>query len=394
MKKSLLFLSVVVFASCSGVKKTQQALNTGNYVAAMERAIENLSKNKTKKGNQQYVLLLEDAFARHTERELNNISFLEQDGNEANLQKIYEGYVSLRKLQQRIQPLLPLPVYDENREAKFMLRSYDHQIVSSKDKLSEYLFDNASYLVKNASNKFDYREAHEDLQYLEEINPGVYDVADLMKTAHEKGLDYVRVKLNNDTEQILPERLENELLDFNAFGVNNFWTAYHTNPIRNLKYDYEMQLDFDQINISPEQVQEKQLVKEKLVKDGFEYVLDANGNVAKDSLGNDIKVDKFKKVKCSFYRFTQLKTAQIGAKVTFKDLRTKQEINSYPLSSQFVFEHVYARHDGDKRALDDDLIGLLDFVAVQFPSNEQMVYDAGEDLKNRLSEIVRRHGFN
>lgn len=394
MKKSLLLIVLAVLASCSGVKKTQQALNTGNYMAAMNRAIENLAKNKTKKGNQEYVLMLEEAFAKHTERELSEISFLQNDGNQVGFRQIYESYVGLKNLQERISPLLPLPVYDESRQANFTLRNYDHQIVSAKNNLSKFLFDNANHLMESAVSKLDFRRAYDDLQYLEEINPGAYDLVELMEKAHKNGLDYVVVKLNNNTEQILPSRLEEELLDFNAFGVNNFWTQYHTNPIKNLRYDYEMELDFDQINISPEQVQEKQLVKEKLIKDGFEYVLDENGNVAKDSLGNDIKVDKFKKVKCSFYQFTQVKTAQVGAQITFRDLQTKQDINSYPISSQFVFEHVYAQHSGDRRALDDDLIGLLDLAAVQFPSNEQMVYDAGEDLKNRLSEIVKRHGFN
>ncbi|NKI32535.1 hypothetical protein [Croceivirga thetidis] len=394
MKKSLLLIVLAVLASCSGVKKTQQALNTGNYLTAMNRAIDNLSKNKTKKGNQQYVLMLEEAFAKHTERELNNINFLQNDGNHAGYRQIYESYTGLKDLQNRISPLLPLPVYDESRQANFTLRNYDHQIVSAKNELSKYLFESANNTIENAVTKLDFRRAYEDLHYLEEINPGAYDVVELMETSYKNGLDYVKVKLNNNTEQILPSRLEEELLDFNAFGVNNFWTQYHTNPIKDFRYDYEMELDFERINISPEQVQEKQLVKEKLIKDGFEYVLDENGNVAKDSLGNDIKVDKFKKVKCSFYQFTQLKTAQVGAQITFRDLQTKQDINSYPISSQFVFEHVYARHSGDRRALDDDLIGLLDLVAIQFPSNEQMVYDAGEDLKNRLSEIVRRHGFN
>ena len=31
---------------------------------------------------------------------------------------------------------------------------------------------------------------------------------------------------------------------------------------------------------------------------------------------------------------------------------------------------------------------------VPFPSNEQMVYDAGEDLKERLKSIVSQYQFN
>ena len=155
-----------------------------------------------------------------------------------------------------------------------------------------------------------------------------------------------------------------------------------------------MNLDFREINISPEQTNEKQIIKEKQIRDGFDYVLDSNGNVAKDSLGNDLKVDKFKTVKCSFYQFTQFKTAQIGAKVSFTDLENGQEINSYPIASEFVFEHIYANYSGDRRALENELIALLDLAAVPFPSNEQMVYDAGEDLKARLKNVVQKHNFN
>ena len=75
-------------------------------------------------------------------------------------------------------------------------------------------------------------------------------------------------------------------------------------------------------------------------------------------------------------------------------METKQQLNSYPLTSEFVFEHVYANYDGDKRALENDLVSLLNLAAVPFPSNEQMVYDAGEDLKNRIKGVITSHRFN
>ncbi len=394
MKKLLLFAVASILVACGGVKKTQRALNSGNYLTAMNRAINNLQNNKTRKGNQDYVYLLEEAFAKHSTRELERIHFLEKDGNPANLQVIYEGYSSLKRLQERIQPLLPLPLYDEDRNARFNFSNYNTVILETKNELATYLYDNASNLLDNASNKNDYRRAYEEFQYLEEIDPGYGDVAQKMQNAYEKGLDYVKVQLSNTTQQVIPGRLEQELLDFNTYGLNDFWTQFHPKPLQNINYDFAMQLDFNQINISPERVNERQIIKEKVVKDGFEYVLDNNGNVAKDSLGNDIKVDRFKTVSCNFYEFTQVKAAQIGAKVSFTDLRSGQLINSYPLSSEFIFEHIYANFEGDKRALDNDLVALLDLAAVPFPSNEQMIYDAGEDLKTRLKALVNRHHFN
>ena len=120
MKKAILLIfSSIVLLACGGVKKTQQALNTGNYLTAMNRSINQLADNKTKRGHQEFVILLEDAFAKNVKRELQQINFLKNTGNPARLSEIYEAYVGLKNIQQRIQPLLPLPVYAENRNANF-----------------------------------------------------------------------------------------------------------------------------------------------------------------------------------------------------------------------------------------------------------------------------------
>lgn len=395
MKKALLICTAMVFLiACGGVKRTQEAINTGNYNQAISKALKNLSENKTKKGHQRYILLLEEAFQKNAERELQHISFLQKEGNPANLEAIFKGYSHLKSIQERIRPLLPLRIYDENRDAYFDFQNYDSDILAAKTELSDYLYANANDLLTNATYKQDYRRAYDDFKYLDEINPGYSDTKTKMEEAYEKGLDYVKVHVINDTEQIIPERLEEELLNFNTFGLNDLWTQYHANPLKNVKYDYEMQVAFRDILITPEQVSEQQIIKEKQIKDGYTYLEDSNGNLVKDSLGNEIKVDRLKTVRCNFYQFTQHKAAQVTGNVRYIDLQTKQAVNSYPLSSEFVFQHVYANYDGDKRALESNLVNLLTLRAVPFPSNEQMVYDAGEDLKARLKDIIVRHKFN
>jgi hypothetical protein len=385
---------MVFLIACGGVKKTQEAVNTGNYAQAINNALRSLSENKSKKNHQPYVILLEDAFAKYSEREQERIAFLKQDGNPANYEAIYNGFLNLKNMQQRIQPILPLWIYEEDRNAQFSFVNYDGDILAAKDKLSEYLYDNANQLLTNATNKYDYRNAYDDFKYLSKINPGYADCKEKMEDAYYKGLDYVKVEVVNDTRQIVPDRLEEELLNFNTFGLNDQWTEYHTNPVQDLKYNYEMQVAFRDISISPEHISEKQIIKEKQIKDGYEYLEDADGNIVRDSLGNKIKVDRLRTVTCNFYEFTQHKAAQVSGNVSYIDLETKQQMNTYPLTSEFIFQHVYADYDGDKRALDTNQVPLLKYGAVPFPSNEQMVYDAGEDLKLRLKDIVVRHKFN
>lgn len=394
MRKILLYSTLVVLFSCSGVKRTQEALNSGNYWTAINRAISNIAENKEKKSNQPFIIMLEDAFDKNTERELQHINFLKKEGNPANYETIFKTYERLKTVQQQIRPLLPLRIQDENRKAQFSFKNYDAQIIATKETLSNYLYTNAVGLLESGLSKMDYRQAYDDLNYLQEISPNYRDAAQKMNEAYQKGLNYVIVEILNNTDKVIPVRLEEELLNFNTYGLNNLWTEYHTNRLDNLDYDFQMEVSFQDINISPEQINEKQIIKERQVKDGFTYVKDVQGNVVRDSLGNKIKTDNFKTVRADFYQFTQFKSAQVTGIVNFVDLRKQQQLNQYPLASNFVFEHSYANYDGDKRALDNDLLSLLQLARIPFPTNEQMVYDAGEDLKNNLKNILGRQRFN
>jgi hypothetical protein len=306
MKRSILPLVVLfLIASCGGVKRTQEALNTGNYLQAINTSVRELAENKTKKSKQTYVLVLEEAYAKFLERELSDIRFLRKDGNPAHLGDIYQKYTEIRDVQNRIRPLLPLPIYDQNREARFKFPNYDRELIAAKEELSAFLYENASALLERATEKYEFRKAYEDFRYLNEINPGYADTKQQMDWAYQNGLDYVRVKMINDSQQIIPERLEADLLNFNTYGLNDLWTTYHTNPVQDIDYDYEMQLSFRNIDISPEQISERQLIQERQIPDGTQVLLDEDGNAVRDSLGNRIEVDRFRTVRCNFYEFTQ-----------------------------------------------------------------------------------------
>jgi len=393
MKKSLLFtVFSFLLISCSSIKNTQEAISNGNYDSAINTAIENLKRNKTKKGNQPYILLLEDAFAKATSKDLAKISFLKKDNNPENIETIFVLYGELKRRQETLKPLLPLFIREENRAAAFKFNNYDDEIIANKNQLSDYLYAKAKQFF-NANNKFDYRAAYHDLEYLEKINPNFKDVRNLMDVAHEKGLDFVIVSMKNKTQKVIPKRLEDDLLNFDTYGLNDLWTVYHGAKDSKINYDFGLELNLRNIKVSPEQIREKEIIKEKDIKDGFKYLLDENGNQVLDQEGNKIKVDKFVKVRCELYQFTQFKSAKVTGIVKYVDLNTKQIIQSYPIESRFSFQHIYANFKGDKRALDASFLDLIRFRVVPFPTNEQMIYDAGQDLKEKLKSIISRNKF-
>lgn len=391
MKKIYLFILACIFLfACNTRRQVEQAVSYGNYDNAIATSIQKLSANKDAKRKQDYIVMLRDAYAKATSRDLETIEHLKQSGNNEMLKDIFELYVNLDNRQESIKPLLPLTL--NGKKVTFNFNDYSTNIASARNNVSNYIYDNALNLLES-NNKVFLRQAFNELNYLEQINPNFENTRELITEAHQRGMDYIIVSINNDTQQFIPSRLEAELLDFNTYGLNKLWTTYHSNRLPNLKYDYAMQLNLKVINISPEGLREREVIRENKVKDGWEYQLDSNGNVVKDSLGNDIKLDKIVNVKCSIKEITQFKSSQIIGDVVYVDLRSKQKLDTFPIDSSFIFENVFANISGDERALIKEDRLLLNRKSVPFPTNEQMIYDTGENLKVQLKNIINGYAI-
>ena len=393
MKKTLLFSFLFLLIAACGVKNTRNMLVSGNYDEAINNAISNIGTNKDKKGKQDYVYMLEEAFAKAKQRDINTINLLTKGGNPAQLEKIYNTYLLLNNRQESITPLLPLKLMKEGRNAIFPFDNYNNQIIESRNNLSLYLYNNSKKLLIS-KDKMDARKAFDDLSYLNKINPNYKDVNNLMDEAQFKGTDFVIVYTQNETNLIIPARLNNDLMDFNTYGLNDKWTVYHSAKTKGITYDYEMVLSFRDIQISPEQIKEREFIKERQIKDGQKKLLDDKGKVVLDSKGKEIYVDNIVNASVRIYEIRQLKSSFITAKVDFINSKNKQLLQSFPISSEFVFENIYSNYKGDRRAADDNYIHFFNNKVVPFPDTQQMIYDTGEDLKLKLKNIINQNKFN
>lgn len=392
MKQSiLLFLIITLLTACNTVKSTRKSISSGNYNQAINASVEKLRKNKTNKKSEEFILLLRDAYAKANKRDLEKITFLKKQNNPENFETIYNIYVSLKNRQQKIEPLLPLEV--NGKPTKFHITSFDDEIIDYMDKTSDYLYINAKNALSKTSSKLEYRAIYDDLNYIENINPNYKDVRSLLEEARNLGTDFVYLYVTNSSKTIIPKRLEEDLLNIDTYGLNDFWTAYQTNQNKTINYDYSLELAIRNIVISPEQIREKEIIQEKDVKSGFKYLLDEKGKRVKDSLGKEITVDNLIKVQCNFYQFTQFKAASMTGQVIYHNKLTNQIEQSFPIQSEFVFENIYANYKGDKRALEDSFLDLLEVKAVPFPTNEQMVFSLGEDIKLNLKAIIIQNTF-
>ena len=241
MNKTTLILLLLIVASACGVKSTQKMINEGDYDDAIAKATDKLRKNKSNNKSKEYIVLLEDAFAKAKDRDNRDISNLVKDANPQKLEQVFNIYKNLNARQEKIRPLLPLKV--NNRDASFAFEDYSDQIISSKKALSKYLYDNSKALLYT-KDKMNARRAYVDLVYLNELSQGYSDINSLINEAQFKGTDFVLVYTKNETKMVIPTNLNNALLDFSTYGLDDKWTDYHGGKQKNITYDYGISIAF------------------------------------------------------------------------------------------------------------------------------------------------------
>jgi len=388
MKKITIVLGSLIFMiGCNSSKKIEKTIAKGDYDKAIVKSVKKLSSNKQKKKKEKFIVLLEGVFKKAVDRDNSNLIRFKSDNNPAVIEQVYETYIALDQRQELIKPILPLYINSENRNANFEFVDYVTKINDSKNTLSDYLFSNANKLLLNNTIE-DARKAYAELEYLKKINPSFNNIDALLDEAHFKGTHFVLVDLKNQTNQIIPRRLEDDLLNFDTYDLNKFWTVFHSEKRDDIQYSYLLDLVFRRIDVSPERYIEKQILVEREIKDGKQYLLDTDGHVVKDSLGNGVKIDKYITVKSDFFEVHQEKACHINTEVILIDKKTNKEVESFPLESEFVFLNDFAEMTGDKRALDNYQVELLAKHEIPFPLNEQIIFDTGEDLKNKLKAII------
>ncbi len=387
-----IFISALLLIGCNSVKRNQKFLAKGNYHQAIALAVKKLQKNKYSEKNEEHILLLEEAFKKAADRDEWRISSLKKENDLNALRDVYWLYRALEKRQVTIRPLLPLHIGSQQRNAKFKLKDYTNKKLAAKQLLGDrLLMDGQAYLKSN--NKIDARRAFDLLDELIDLRPHDALINSMIEEAIYKGTDFVFVTLTNRSGHIMPRRLEQELLDFNTYDLDDFWTEFHSERQQDISYSYGVALNFRRIDFSPEHLSEKEVRRTKRIKDGWEYKRDRNGVILKDEEGKPIKLDIYKTVSAILTVTEQSKAAIVGGNVVYRDIINRRDMEEFPLATEFIFENIFATYLGDERALSDDDLVLTQNRFVRFPTNAQLLLDASDDIKGRLKDILKDNSF-
>ena len=381
MIKRILISSILLISfGCSPIKKINNNVVSGEFDKAIDKTISELKKTKNKKKKNQYELILTDIYDRSVVNSKDKISRFKEDGNPEFFDDIYFEYERLIIRQNKLKNI-------SSERLNFNFENYDSELINFRYKTSDYFFEISNSLISN-DNKFDYRKAHNYLTIIETINPNYLQTRSLIELCSVKGKDNILLTVLNESKSVLFEDLENDILNIKGYDLNSTWTSFFTkNDSFEGKYDFYIDLAFKSFIISPERLVQREGSREKNIVDGLTYQLDAEGNVMKDSLGNDIKIDKLIKISVKTIESIQSKSAMVLAEIRFLD-KKKNIIDKFPLESEFWFRNRFLEYDGDKRVLTNDEIKLSKKRFMPFPPDEVLILNNSENIKRKMKNII------
>jgi hypothetical protein len=381
MKFVRIILVCISLFSCASPEKL---LNQGNYDALIEKSVKSLIRNPD---NEEDAVLLDKAYTLANERDLNRIKYLKVEGNPDTWDEMLGLYNNLKYRQNNVRKVLPLQI--KGQTIQYEMVDYDAEIVSAKRKAAEYFYNHGLKLMEE-KNKEAYRQAYYELSRARSYSGDSYrNLAQIINEAKYLGTSRALIGVENRTIINLPPEFIEGLKAVNPSQINSDWVEYYTQaPDKSIKFDYHIEIVLQNISVSPDDVQNKDLIEKKTVDDGFEYVLDAKGNVMKDTAGNDIKIKKYKEIQCTVIESYQRKDCSISGEIEFHSANPQALMKKQPIAAGTHFEFVSARAIGDLNALSPEKKRLVDIDPAPFPNDIQMILDCTEALKKSIHEAI------
>jgi hypothetical protein len=382
MKKTFTLL-VLIAIIVSGCASSGKLMRKGQYDQAINKSVKKLLKDPEK---MKELTVLANSYKLANQNDLDNITYLKKTGEPDIWDKVFITYSGMKVRQEKVKVLSD----DILGKMGYEYVNYDNDIIAAKKKAAEYFYVHAQTLLA-LNDRDNARKAYYELEKVKDYYASYKDCDSLISVALEQGTAYVLFKILNATTIPLPADFESLLTKISMADLDQMWISYDTKQVEGRDYAYVILMNIKAIDVSPEYIKEIQYTDSKEVEDGFTYVLDSLGNVMHDSLGNDIKIPKFKTISCIVTETQQKKTAIVSGTLDYLSAETEDLIKTDPVTAETCFENYFATANGDLDALSDESKTKIGNYFVPFPSNPSMILQAGEVLKSMVKDIVWKY---
>jgi len=383
MKKIAPVLMILLIA-LSGCGSSKKQLERGNYDAAIDLAVRDLRRDPS---DSKQIATLDRSYKIVNEQDNERIRFLKMEDKPANWDEIYQTNKRMSDRQSLVRSVTPLEL--NGRTIEYPYIDYMPEMVAAKRKSADFYYAHGNELMKNQL-KDSYRQAYYEFVRARDYVGDYEGIDNKIEDSKFLGMSRVLITLQNRSILKFTQEFEEDLLSINLPAINSEWVEYHTQNLNpDTKYDYLINVNVKNIAVSPDQTMQRDSVIKRDVEDGFSYQLDKNGNVMKDTLGNDLKTKKYKSLQCALVETVQSKTCQIDGDIEIVQINPNKVLKKDPMGAQSNFEHVSARAIGDVKALNQAQLNKTKTQPMPFPPDMEMVFRCSEALKQAINGAIQ-----
>ena len=374
--------------SCRSVEKM---VDRGDYESVVEIATKKLRNGKFRKTK--HIKALEKAYGKLVRLEMDKLNRLENQNDLVAWERFLELSNRIERRQSLLRPFLPLnsnegySAYIETLNTDELRNKAVSSIVDLSYKRGESLFEK----FKVNGDKHIVREAFYAFERVADFSPEFKNVSDMIFETEKLGVEHVLIDYARGTNPFIEEHVHFLSRDGYDLYAPNHWVRLHQDEEAREAFDYYARVSLHDVRFSPEFEKERIFVERKEVKDGWDYVLDDNGNVAKDSLGNDIKEPRFVTVKARVKEIFREKRLEIYSSVELYDAQNVL-VRNEDVHLESLFEDYTCIVRGDLRALKERTRKNVKDIPLAFPSDFDMMADSREKfhriVQGKLHELL------
>jgi len=370
MKTTMFISSLSLFLLTMGCHSAERLVDEGRYDELLSLAERKMTGDKVKK--EKHILMAEEAFAKITQRDMDRIDRLKQSNRSEDWKEIASIAERIGRRQEKLQPFLPL-ISENGYQAKFSFVKTQDILLHAENQIVETLYDEALGLLLNArsGDKSSAQKAYYKFDDVLRYRNAYRDASGFRDESRQLGITHVLLTVENRVRAYMPGYVAS-VLEESVQARNGFWTQYYTEADKT-GMDYHATFVVNAIEVGPAALREERIKRQKKIEDGWQYVLDANGNVAKDTSGNDIKKVYYAEVHAVVLKTYQEKGVVLRGFIEIRNTRDGNILETRPVLVESRFRHEAQSFFGDERALeksDRQVVGLL-----PFPSDEAMMLE-------------------
>ncbi len=381
MKKVSFILVAVIFLSACN--RPVKLLEKGKSKKALKSSMNRLKSGKVKDQN---LYVFEKAFLLETEKDAQLVASLKRKGDPALWLDIHKTAKNMVKRQSKVEKVLNR-INNKGHHPRLDFYPAKELLEEATDNVALYYYAKAQEFIPAAhsNDRQAARVAYKWLRKSQEYRANFKDSRLLANEMYDIGTTHILLN-PIDGFNSKDDRLFSSFFGRQSFPERKNWEVFHLAPPSGEDLDYRVDMSWDKVYVSWDDVDQSFCSNTVSVQDGCEQVQVWS---AKDSTFVTENRPVYIDVSVTVNTFYQNKYAELRMNCNVYNLATRQRENYFDINHQENWSNEYSRVLGDDRAL-SGTCGNAGGSKACFPSDWTLLRSASYDIYRKFDCVIDR----